>query len=252
MEATYHTDFKFGNKYLSDFGGVIKNNDGWEIKHGVTTTKATLPIPNKGELLFGYSYNARIIPVSIYIDEDIDIDEFYGWLLNGEQTFSYVDDGREIQAILDNEIDIKAYFDNNFKCTLDLSFIAYDPYWRITNEKKILKTSIVLNTPISFKSKGNVESYPLIRIKPNGTQSKIRFKWNGQIIALTNITKDFYIDSEQEECYEMNLGSKVIASSKFYSTEYYDYPIFKVGKNTFELIEGSILELEILPNTRFI
>lgn len=251
---SYFYDFKFGDKYLSDFGGTIINADGWQLKNGVTTTKLTEKIPNRhGELFLGYTYNPRIIPVSVYIEEDIDIDEFYAWLLDGQNVFSFVDSGKEINVILDNEIDIRAFYDNGFKGTLDLSFIAYDPFWRVTNEKHIISNNVVLNTPITVKNKGNIESYPLIMVTPYGTQSKIRFKWNDNIIILQNISKPIYIDCEHEECYEMNLGQKVIVSSKYYSDEYYTYPEIKpYKKNIFELIEGNITSLDINPNSIFI
>jgi|GEM_PF-3659570 len=253
-EAEYFYDFKFGDKFLSDFGGTVINTDGWQLKSGITITKLTEKIPNRhGELFLGYTYNPRIINVSICIDEDIDVDEFYAWLLNGKQIFSYVDSGKEIQAILDNEIDIRAFYDNGFKGILDLSFIAYDPFWKVSNEKHIIKDNVALNIPIAIMNKGNIDSFPLIKITPNGTQSKIRFKWNDSIVVLQNITKDIYIDCEQEECYELSLGQKILVSDKYYSDEYYTYPTIQpYKKNLFTLIEGSITKLDVQLNSIFI
>ena len=252
----YATDFKFGDKCLSDFGGTIINKDGWSLKNQITIERKEMEIPKRdGCILVNWKYSSRIIEMSVFIDEDIELDEFSAWLLNGEQKLSFIEDGREINAILDNSLDIKSYFNKHFRGMLDLTFVACSPYWRLIKEKTVKKDNPSLNETIFIKTKGNRDSLPIIMITPNGSQSKLRFEWNGHIVVLTDIAnKTVYIDGERGKMYYMTNGSEgENITYKYYYNEFYDFPTLKAGiKNTFKLIEGSITKLEINPRSIFI
>ena len=70
-----YEDFRLGNKKLSDFGGIIYNEDGWKISNGLSSNKITSKLTNRdGELFLGLTYNPRVITIPIFIQEDIDID----------------------------------------------------------------------------------------------------------------------------------------------------------------------------------
>ena len=56
---------------------------------------------------------------------------------------------------------------------------------------------------------------------------------------------------ELEEVYEMNTGRKVLVREKFFSTDYYEFPILTpFVSNTIELLEGNVAEITVLPNSR--
>lgn len=257
MEAldSYSYDFRFGKKYLSDFGGVIVNQDGWKLNSGVTSEKITEKIPTKhGEVLIGFTFNPRIIDVHILIEEDIDLDELYAWLLDGEQELELIDSGKKIMAVLDNQIDITGYTDGGFKGTLDLSFICYDPFYRHVNERPIAISNPAIDAIINVKSKGNWECFPTIKLmsKING---KVRFKWNDMIITLSSITanREVIIDCENEEVFEYRNGTKYNLFSIFTSTDYYEFPSIKpFVQSKITLLEGSLSNISVLPNSKYI
>lgn len=251
---TCFTDFKLGNKLLSDFNGTLYNSDDANIINlAPSITHITEELVNRdGQLYFGSRVEPRVIDLSVYFSGDFDVQELSAWLCKkDQQKFQFVDDDKEINVIYNSSIDIRAFYGEEFQGTMELSFIAYDPYFRIANEKNIAFLNPVLNKKLMVKSKGNVESFPLIKIKPNGTQSKIKFKFNNIIISLQNIDKEIYLDCELEEVYELNTGRKVLVREKFFSTDYYEFPILTpFVSNTIEVLEGNVAEITVLPNSR--
>ena len=255
-EPQYFFDFKLGKKYLSDFGGVIYNKENNqpiqiapEIKH------TTLSLPNKdGSLYYGSTYSERIMDIPVYFEGDIDIQELSSWLCSSEeQMFSFVEDDKEIPVVFNGKVSLSAYYDGIFKGMLDISFIAHDPYYHIINERPITIANPVINEERNIKSKGNVDSMPTIKVTPIGTQSKIRFKWNDMVVVLQNITKPIYIDSENDDVYEYSSTTKISRMEKYFSNDYYDFPILEPYKaNKITLIEGNLESIEITPNSRII
>lgn len=248
------TDFKLGDKLLSDFNGTLYNSqDANIINLAPTITHITEELANQdGQLYFGSRVEPRTIDLSVYFEGDFDLQELSAWLCKKEpQKFQFVDDDKEINVIYNSSIDIRSFYNNDFQGTMDISFIAYDPYFRIVNERKINISSPTIGNKYNIKSKGNVDSFPLIKVKPYRTQSKIRFKFNDMLIVLKNVDKEIYLDCELEEVYEMNTGRKVLVREKYYSTDYYEFPILTpFTSNTIELIEGSVDEISVLPNSR--
>ena len=248
------TDFKLGDKLLSDFNGTLYNSEDANIINlAPSITHITEELANQdGQLYFGSRIEPRTIDLSVYFEGDFDLQELGAWLCKKEpQKFQFVDDDKEISVIYNSSIDIRGFYNNEFQGTMDLSFIAYDPYFRIVNEKVVTFTKPSYGNKLVVKSKGNVDSFPLIKIKPNGTQSKIRFKFNDMLIVLQNVDKEIYLDCELEEVYEMHTGRKVLVREKFFSTDYYEFPILTPFiSNTIELLEGNVAEITVLPNSR--
>jgi hypothetical protein len=176
---------------------------------------------------------------------------------NKQQTFSWLDEqfiDKEIDVIYDKGFDMDVYYGKEFYGEVELSFIAHDPLWRVKNEKEKIITNPLINTEYYFKSKGNIDSLPIIRITPNGTQSTIVFKWNDLIVTLQNIDKEIYIDSDgQGQVYEYVNGIKVFQMVKYFSNSDYDMPILTPFiKNKFILLSGSITQVGITLNSKIL
>ena len=253
----YYNNFRFGDKRLSDFGGIIYNEDGWKISNGLTSNKITTKLGNRdGELYLGQSYNPRTITIPIFIQNDIDIDKFYAWLLNGEQELEFEGSGRKIKAVLDNQIDITSYYDGDYKGLSTLSFIAYDPYWRPIEDTYTTISFPTANTTKLIKTESNVNSYPIIKLTPT-TTNKIKFSINNEIIVLNltndNVGKEITIDCENEEIYDIRFEQKYNLFNIYYCTEYYDFPSLKPYiTNEFKFLEGNVSEIKIYHNNRWL
>lgn len=254
---SYYSNFRFGDKWLSDFGGVIYNEDGWKISNGLSSNKTTTKLGNRdGELYQGLTYNPRTITIPIFIQNDIDIDEFYGWLLNGEQELEFEDSGRKINAVLDNQIDITSYYDGDYKGLSTLSFIAYDPYWRPTKDTYLKIESPTANTTKMIRTQSNTITYPIIKLIPT-TANKIRFHINDKIVVLNltsgNVGKEITIDCEKEEIYDIRLGAKYNLFNIYYCTEYYDFlSLNPYVSNEFKFLEGNVSKITIYHNNRWL
>lgn len=253
----YFEDFRFGNKKLSDFGGIIYNEDGWLISNGLTSAKTTTKLTNRdGELYLGASYNPRTITIPIFLQEDIDIDEFYAWLLDGEQELEFDDSDRKIKAILDNQLDIRSYYDGDYRGLSTLNFIAYDPYWRATKDTYTTINSPSSSGEVNIKTKSNVLTYPIIKLTPT-LANRIRFKINDIIVSLNitsdNVNKEIIIDCENEEIYDLRFNTEYNLFNIYSSNDYYEFPTlnpFVINKFTF--LEGSVSKIVIQHNNRWI
>ena len=251
----YFEDFRFGNKRLSDFGGIIYNEDGWQIDNGLTSSRITTKLGNRdGELYIGSTYNPRTITIPIFLQEDINIDEFYAWLLDGEQELEFEESERKILAVLDNQLNIRSYYDGDFKGLSTLNFIAYDPYWRPT---KSTYTNIDLTKDVAnIRIKSNVVSYPIIKLTPQ-TVNTVKFQINDTIVTLNitsdNVNKEIIINCESEEVYDIRSGTQYNLFSIYSSNSYYEFPNFKpFADNTFKLLSGNVSHITIDHNDRWI
>jgi hypothetical protein len=261
-EYQYYEDFRLGNKTLSSFNGVIINTTDNtkkmnllpEIEH--VTDKDTI---NNGERYIRSRYQPRIIEISTMFNDDVDIEELNAWLGNNkQQTFSWEDEkfiDKEIDVIYNKGFDAEVYYGKDFHGEVDLTFIAHDPLWRIKNEKEKIITNPVIGTEYYIKSKGNIDSNPIIRIIPNGLQSSIVFSWNDLIITLQNVDKEIYIDSSglTGQVYNYNNGIKISQMTKFYSNIKYDFPVVvPFIKNKLILTSGSVSQIGVKVNSRIL
>ena len=248
----YFEDFKLGDKTLSDFSGTIINDDGWKINLSPSMEYITEKMPLKdGELFFGSRLNPREIKIKVYFEDEVDTELLSAWLLSGEiKTFSYVGDTKEIDVVFDGFLDLECYDDNGIKGLMDISFIAYNPYWRIKKEKNVIFENPD-TTVKTFKAKNNTDSYPIIQITPYGFQGQVKFMWNGIVYTLGDLDKDIYLDCENEELYEIINNEKVKVSPKFLNNDYWEFPFVKpFVKNTFQLVSGDIKRVEVVLNSR--
>lgn len=252
----YFDDFMLGDKCLSDFNARIYNeDDSWKQSLTPSLEHITEKIPNvDGEVFINSTYGSRIIELPIFIESSINMEEFSSWICkNKEQTFSFCGDDKEIDVIYNGLIDLQNFYDSGYKGIVNLSFVAYSPFWRRKNELPIEYTNLNINDEILFLSSCNVESYPVIKITPKGVQEKIIFSWNGDNIALQMVDKDIYIDSEEEEVYEIIGGQKKLVMEKFFSNEYYEMcKINPFVRNTIQVKQGEILKMQIQLKSRII
>lgn len=253
----YFNDFRFGEKSLSDFGGVIYNKDGIKTIVGMTPNHITLEIPNKGEIYYGTQYGARSFDIDVFFDEDVDVDELVKWIcVGGEKEFQYEGSERYIKAVYNGQLDFSVFFqgEDMSKSLVTIPFIAHDPFWRIIRERSREIDNPILNNIHLIKGKNNIDSYPVIKIKPK-TNGSVRFKWNGDIIILKDLvsTRTYTIDSENGEFYYMQSGSKIPCMNLYESTEYYDMPIVKPFiNNELVVIEGQVEKIEVNCNSRIL
>jgi len=257
-EYIYHNDFQLGNKTLSSFNGIIINTDDSkkkmnllpEIEHIVDKDSF-----NNGERYIRSRYQPRVIDIDVMFSDDVDLDELSAWLgHNKQQTFSWCDDiiDKEISVIYQKGFDLDVYYGKKFYGQTNLSFIAHYPFWKVKKEKDKIITNPNINQEYTFKSKGNIESLPIIKITPIGTQSNIIFKWNDLTVALTNIDKPIYIDSEGQ-VYEMINGIKVYQMIKYFSNLNYDMPTVQpFVRNKFILVQGAVSEVKITLNSEIL
>ena len=252
----YFSDFKLGDKKLSDFNGVLYNNeDGNVINLAPSITHITEQLANQdGEFYVGSRIESRSIDVSVYFEGDVDIQGLTAWLCKKEpQSLMFVGDNKKIDVIYNSSLSLTSFYGRVYQGLLDISFIAYDPYFRISEEQTKVISSPVNNTKYEVPNNGNVEAYPVIKIKPNGTQSLIKFKLNDLLITLHNVNKELYIDCEFEEVYELNMGTKILTREKFFSTDYYEFPILEPFiTNQITVLEGQVSEITVVPNSRIL
>jgi hypothetical protein len=259
----YHDDFSLGGKFLSDMGGTIINTDTKkkenqlpDIEH--STDKDSV---NNGERYIQSRYQPRTIDnISVIFKDDTDMALVRAWLgKNEQQVFYWRDDPehKEIDVIYNKSIDLGAYYGKqDYVGDIDnISFIAYDPLWRIQNEYERKITSPIIGQEYFIKSNGNVESSPIIRVKVPSTQTTIKLLWNDLNITLTNVLSEIYIDSENGEVYEYLKGEKDYQMVKYRSNndDNYNMPtILPFVKNTFKIIQGNISEIGITLNSRIL
>lgn len=249
----YFSDFKLGSYRLSDFGGVIINDDGWKVNLSPSAEYITEKTPLKdGEFFFGSRLNPRVISVKAYFEEEIEVEKFVAWLTNPTpQSFSFVDDNKEIDVVYDGFLDMECYDDNGFRGIVNISFIAHNPYYRVLKEKDIVIKPISAET-YSIKNKGNVDSYPLIKITPIGKEKQeIKFQWNDVVNTLRNVDKEIYLDCESEDIYEVINDKKELVTDKYYQNDYWEFPYIKpFVKNILQVVKGNIEKIEIQANSK--
>jgi phage-related protein len=212
-----------------------------------------------GEIFIDAHYGTRLIEVEVFFSEENgggDLYELKKWLgKKYQQLFRWEDDWEDlgIYAIENGNWKSQVYYTKKFYGKLSLKFLCHNPYYFKLKDRNITFTNMIINQEYIVKSKGNCNSYPLIKITPNS--SAVVFSWNDLIISLNNLTtgSPIFLDCKKYICYEVVDNANISALSKFNSNDSYDFPeIDCEEKNIIKLTSGSISEMIIYPNTIFI
>lgn len=248
----YYYDFKFGDKQLSDFGGVIYSSDGFKRKIGGEPEHITLPIPNKGEIYYGTKITPLEFEEDVYFEETIEGVEIASWICGGEEKrFEYIGDNKYCNAVYNGRLEFNIYGDEiECKSLTTIPFICYEGFWRAIESPNIIDRPTI-NQDYKIVGNNNIISFPSFKIIP--TSSTIRFKWNDMYIALKDLVSDrvYVLDGENGDFYYMNGEEKSFAMPCLYTDDYYTMPSLKpFVVNTFKLLEGNISQIIINKNSR--
>lgn len=127
-----YTDFRFGEKKLSDFGGVIYNKDGAKKTVGSMPRHKILDTGN-GYIYYGTSKEPLEFDVDCFFEKVVSEDEINEWICeSGEQEFQYIDDEKKIKAVYNGQLDFSIWGDSEGeieRSVVTIPFIAYDPKW---------------------------------------------------------------------------------------------------------------------------
>lgn len=249
----YYYDFKFGDKQLSKFGGIIYNtNDGFKRTIGGNPEHITLSIPNKGEIYYGTKLTPLEFEEGVYFEKAIKGMEIANWICGDEEKrFEYIGDNKYCNAVYNGKLEFNIYGnETDYKSLTTIPFICYEGFWRA------IETPITVNNPTvnqSYEIVGdnNIISFPSFKIIP--TSSSVRFKWNDMYIVLKDLVADrtYYLDGENGDFYYMNGIEKTFAMPCFYTDDYYTMPTLKpFTVNVFKLLEGSVSQVIINKNSR--
>jgi phage-related protein len=261
------TDPKTGKtkSLTNDFGGVIVNTSDEFYERECMPQINFTTVKNDfidGEIFIDSHYGTRLIELEVFFSEENgggDLYELKKWLSKKyQQLFRWEDDWENlgIYAIESGNWKSQVYYNKKFYGKISLKFLCHNPYYFKVNERDIKinqGNSLVLNQEYIVKSKGNCDSYPLIKIIP--TTSTVVLTWNDLTITLTNLTtgSPIFLDCKKCICYEVINNVNTSAIGKFVSNDFYDFPIINCEEsNIIKLISGGILEMIIKPNTLFI
>lgn len=257
MAYKSYFDFKLGNKKLSDFGGKLHNgsNDYVKINLLPSMTKEVEEIPLvDGNIYYGGRYDPREINLDIIIENsNLDEEGFTNWIKSKTaQWFNFIGDDKKILVVYDDIVDMQIY--NYHQSMVTLKFIAHDPYWYLIDDVVFTKISPAINTTYTIANRGNVESYPLIKINCTTTQT-ITFELNGKQYKLNGVINDTYIDCYTCTVYTINGNSKTnrIALYQCLNGKYkYEFGSLNFGDNSIKIIGGTVNSLIINCKSRFI
>lgn len=256
------TDPKTGKtkNITTDFGGIIINTSDEVYERECMPQMNFITVKNDfmdGELYMDAHYGVREISMTILLNEDgSDLFEFKKWIGKKRQQLFQWDEDREekgIYVILNKQLQSQVYYNKQFFCKFELSFIAHNPYYFKLKDRNIIFDNLVIGQDYIVRSKGNVNSYPLIKITP--ATSTVVFTWNDLTITLNNLTtgSPIFLDCKKCTCYEVINDIKISALSKFASNNTWDFPIINCeDKNIIKLTSGGISEMIITPNTLII
>jgi len=250
---------------FDDFGGRIINTN------ETTYDRECMPQLNfitdkndnrDGEIFIGGALGTRVIEMTCFFSEEDgggDLSELKRWLFKQhnnkklQQIFEWdgADDNSAILAIESGGWQSKVYYQKKFYGEIPLKFICHSPYYFIKDEKDILFTGLKAGDMRNIRCAGNTESYPLIKIVPNGTQSVIQFNWNGLIVTLNNVDKPIYLDCWLSSCYEYISGI-ITPTNKCNTTLYKDFPLVDADlPNSITVLQGNF-DMIITLNSRII
>jgi hypothetical protein len=266
MEYKHHNSFNLTDpktgitkNLTDDFGGIIINTNEEVYERECMPQINFITVKNDftdGELFVDAHYGIRTIDMTVLFSEELgggDLFELKRWLgKKYQQIFNWDEDLENlgIYAIESGNWQSQVYYTKKFYGKINLKFICHNPYYFKLKDRDITFTNMILNQDYVVKNNGNSNSYPLIKITPSTTT--VVFKWNDLIITLSNLTigNHIYLDCKKCVCYEVINNIKTLATTKFYSNEFYDFPEIDVdNKNILTVTNGSVAEMIITPNT---
>ena len=254
----YYSDFIFGQKSLSSFGGIIYNDsDTFKKTIGRNPKHITLTIPNKGQIYYGTEYEPYQFDVPCYFERTLSEAEITEWIINsGEQPFQYVGDDKAINAVYNGMLDFSIYGNDIIQQSIvTIPFIAYgDSLWYSTkNETYIISDSYTANE-VNFETVANRKSFPLISFTADS--SVVGFEWNNKLnFSMKNLTKGrtYYIDTSNDDVYYMLAGSKIFVVDSYESDMYYTMPTIEPKMtNTLRVVRGHATNIKVVANSKII
>jgi phage-related protein len=252
-----------------DFGGLIINTNETYYERECVPQVNFITDKNDtrdGEIFINAYYGTRVIEMTCFFSEEQgggDLFELKRWLYKSRdgrrhrQWFEWEgdDENKHILVYESGGFQSKAYYQKKFYGELTFKFIAHNSFYSIKDEKDIVFNNLVTNNITNIRCAGNSESFPLIKITPNGTQSIIQFQWNDLLITLSNVDKPIYLDCELNQTYEYVNGILTPVNTKYSSTKYIDYPYITSDadeKNILKILNGNISEFRISPRSRIL
>lgn len=249
-----------------DFRGLIINTDSVKydrecmVDFEDTTDKSS---SYDGERFVDSKYNPRILTFTIFLTKESDGDLTFLKQRLGKkylQMFKWEDDWetdeKYLMVKLNKGFESVTYYgkESEYQGEITLSFIAPYPYWRFKNEKQIIFNNLKPKDIKNIRSRGNVDTEPIIKITPSTT--KVKLRWNDLEVELKDLTigKEYTMDCVSQEfyCYD-DKGIKVNCIKKYVSNSFYDYPQILIDiNNSFTITEGSISSIKINPNSQII
>lgn len=262
-------DFYFNGHKLSDFNGMIAGVNGIQPLNllPLKENKTEQILGKEAWLVTSVLYNPRsfIVPVTFTNLAD-NIRDIASWLNVLEPTdFYYENDELKLKCLLDSssqtEIENLGFIGNKNAGTIELKFIAYDPfYYAIKDTKHVFTTgtytktdgdsrySLKIKTVSNFsnlllKNNGNYKSYPIIKITGSGD---VTININSNSYTLTGVSGYISIDSNYLTVYKDTANEIAKLTSGDLSKL-----VLNPGSNTISLT-GSVTMVEIICNSRWI
>ena len=247
-----YSDFIYGDKKISDFGGTLYNEDGFRKNIGSNPNHITLSIPNKGDIYYGIKYDPIEIDLPCYFEARLSEREIASWICGEEERrFQYIGDTKYCNAVYNGKLEFEIYGGDTIDQSLtNIPLISYDGFWRAIEEPQIIENPTI-NTVYLINGNNNIASYPTFKITPRS--STVNIKWNDMYIALKNIeeNKEYILDGENGDFYYLSAESKIYMMPCLYTDDYYTMPTLKpFVQNELTVISGSVKKIEIIKNSR--
>lgn len=261
------TNLKNGRKYslADDFNAFIKNtNDSYYERECMPNMEDITDKDSNidGERYIDAKYSPRELNFTIHFHDYSDYEEFKK-VVGGKKLFKfeYEDDwtyDKYLLVKLKGGFSTRTYYnfieDENYDGEIDITFIAYDPYWKIDNERLITFNDLKAGDLKYIKSKGNTDTSPIIYFIPNTNIVKIN--WNGITSIMKNLLvgREYVIKCESEEFYYIENGNKINCISNYESDDgFWTFPKIEIDiSNNFKIVEGSVRTMKISPNSKII
>jgi phage-related protein len=252
-----------------DFGGrIINTNETYYERECMPQQNFNTDKNNTrdGEIYISSTYGIRTIDMVCFFTEEDgggDLFELKRWLYKirdgkkYQQWFEWDgdDENKQILSLESGAWQSQVYYQKKFYGQIPFKFVCHNPFYSIKNEKDIVFTDLVAGGTKNIRCAGNSESYPLIKITPNGTQPTIQFQWNDLVVTLSNVDKPIYLDCVLHKAYEIINGVVTPCNLKYYAGTLIPYPFIIADsdvKNYVKLISGNISEFRITPRSRIL